>query len=98
MNTEAAARVLLNRVHALLCPLTLVGHGEDAGGKPPPRKNCRFMGTGAYAQHSQFPPRGSSAEIPDMGSPAVGGQEGRRDSDEGQQGSVQPGRDTSHPR
>lgn len=38
MNTEAAARVLVNGVHALLCSPSLVGHEEDAGGKPPPKE------------------------------------------------------------
>lgn len=46
MNTEVAARVLVNGVHALLCPPSLVGHEEDAGGKPPQRKPVGLWGLG----------------------------------------------------
>lgn len=71
MNTEAAARVLVNRVHALLCPPSLAEHGEDAGGKPP-KENLWVYKDWGICTASEFPPCGSSAEIPHTGEPSYG--------------------------
>lgn len=77
MNTEAAARVLVNEVHTLLRPPSLVGHVGDAGGKPPKEK-LGLWGLG-HTHSIRVPSRGSSAEIPRTGEPScvrLGGDKG----------------------